>query len=76
MRRGRQNMLTTHKGNLKIFNRWKKKFLKDIKKECKKCIHKPTLCNHCYNAYVTVINKKIDELGVGESIKKLDYKIM
>ena len=69
-------MLTTHKGNLKIFNRWKKKHLKELKKQCKKCIHKPHLCNHCYNYEVTIINEMIDKYGVGDTIKKLKYDII
>ena len=53
-----------------------KKTSKRIKKQCKKCMDKPYLCNHCYNSEVTLINKKIDEFGVDDTINKLKYDIM
>ncbi len=65
----------TSKENLKMFNRWKRKHLKELKKQCKKCTYKPHLCNHCYNSEVTLINKKIDEFGVDDTINKLKYDI-
>lgn len=67
---------TTYKGRLKQFNRWKKKHLRELRKKCKNCRHKPFLCSHCYNSEVTIINKKIDEFGVGETIKKLEYRMI
>ena len=64
------------KENLKKFNNWKRKHLKEFKKECKKCTTNPYLCNHCYNSEVTLINQKIDEFGVGDVINKLKYDVI
>lgn len=70
------NRLTTYKGKLKQFNRWKKKHFRELRKKCKKCRFKPELCNHCYNDEVRIINEKIDFFGVGDTIKKLEYNII
>ena len=64
------------KENLKKFNGWKRKHLKEFKNQCKKCINKPYLCNHCYNSEVTLINKMIDEFGVEDTINKLKYDVI
>lgn len=66
-------MFRKHKTNIKAFNRWKKQHFKELKKQCKKCVLK--LCEHCYNSEVTLINKKIDEFGVGDTIKKIEYRM-
>ena len=66
----------SRKENLKKFKRWKRKHLKELKNQCKKCTNKPYLCNHCYNSEVTLINKMIDEFSVGDVINKLKYDMM
>ena len=64
------------KENLKKFNEWKRKHLKEFKKQCKKCKDNHYLCNHCYNSEVTLINKMIDEFGVEDTINKLKYDVI
>lgn len=68
-------MNSKEKNKLKKFNKWKKRYFKELKKKCEECQFKPDLCNHCFNSEVTIINQKIEEFEIKELIKKLEYDI-